>query len=99
MIDRLIEYSLGNRFVVVLAALLLIGVGVVSLANLPIDAVPDLTNVQVQVLTQSAGLGPVEVEQFITFPVETSLSGLPRIEEIRSLSLPGISAITVVFEE
>jgi len=99
MIDRLIEYSLGNRFVVILATLLLIAVGILSLTKLPIDAVPDLTNVQVQVLTQSPGLGPVEVEQFITFPVETSLSGMPRIEEIRSLSLPGIAAITVVFEE
>ncbi|MEJ7593263.1 MAG: CusA/CzcA family heavy metal efflux RND transporter [Planctomycetaceae bacterium] len=99
MIERIIEAALRNRFVVVLVALLLIAVGILSLTKLPIDAVPDLTNVQVQVLTQSPGLGPVEVEQFITFPVETSLSGLPRIEEIRSLSLPGISAITVVFEE
>lgn len=99
MIQRLIEFSLANRFVVVLLAMVLIGAGMLSIFRIPVDAVPDLTNVQVQVLTQAPGLGPVEVEQFITFPVETTLSGLPHIEAIRSLSLPGISAITVVFDE
>ncbi|MBI1311069.1 CusA/CzcA family heavy metal efflux RND transporter [bacterium] len=92
-------FSLNNRFVVVLLTLVLIGAGIVSMVGLPVDAVPDLTNTQVQVLTQAPSLGPVEVEQFITFPVETSLSGIPRVEEIRSLSLPGLSAVTVVFEE
>lgn len=92
-------FALNNRFVVVLFALVLIGAGIVSMLGLPVDAVPDLTNAQVQVLTQAPSLGPVEVEQFITFPVETSLSGIPRVEEIRSLSLPGLSAVTVVFEE
>ncbi|MHC4879057.1 MAG: efflux RND transporter permease subunit [Planctomycetota bacterium] len=89
----------SNRFLVVLLTLVLIGGGIVAMVGLPVDAVPDLTNTQVQVLTQAPSLGPVEVEQFITFPVETSLSGIPRVEEIRSLSLPGLSAVTVVFEE
>ncbi|MCA9249117.1 MAG: efflux RND transporter permease subunit, partial [Planctomycetales bacterium] len=99
MIQRLIDLSLDNRFAVILLTLVLVGLGTVSMLNLPVDAVPDLTNVQVLVLTQSPGLGPVEVEQFITFPVETSLSGLPRVKEIRSLSLAGLSNITVVFED
>ncbi|NQV26110.1 MAG: efflux RND transporter permease subunit [Rhodopirellula sp.] len=99
MIQQLISFSLNNRFLVVLLTLVLIGAGVVSMVGLPVDAVPDLTNTQVQVLTQAPSLGPVEVEQFITFPVETSLSGIPRVEEIRSLSLPGLSAVTVVFED
>lgn len=99
MVQRLIDASLSNRFAVILVTLLLIGLGTVSMLNLPVDAVPDLTNVQVLVLTKSPGLGPVEVEQFITFPVETALSGLPRVEEIRSLSLAGLSNVTVVFED
>jgi heavy metal efflux system protein len=68
-------------------------------STIPLDAVPDLTNVQVQVLTNSPSLGPVEVEQFITFPVENAMSGLPRIAEIRSISRFGLSAVTVAFEE
>lgn len=99
MIQRLIDLSLNNRFAVVLLTLLLIGLGTVAMVNLPVDAVPDLTNVQVLVLTQAPALGPVEVEQFITFPVETSLSGMPRVAEIRSLSLAGLSNVTVVFED
>ncbi len=99
MIHFLIELCLKNRFVVVLLTLVLVGFGTLSMVSLPVDAVPDLTNVQVLVLTQAPGLGPVEVEQFITFPVETSLSGLPKIEEIRSLSLAGLSNVTVVFKE
>jgi cobalt-zinc-cadmium resistance protein CzcA len=99
MIQRLIDLSLDNRFAVFLLTLVMVGLGIVSMVNLPVDAVPDLTNVQVLVLTQAPGLGPVEVEQFITFPVETSLSGMPRVAEIRSLSLAGLSNVTVVFED
>ncbi len=95
----MIDFSLRNRFIVSLGALLLVAAGLWAMARLPIDAVPDVTNVQVQVLTAAPALGPDEVEQFITFPVETAMSGMPRIEEIRSLSQFGLSAITVVFEE
>ncbi len=73
--------------------------GVYSLLNLPIDAVPDVTNVQVQVLTSAPSLAPLEVERQITFPVEVAMSGLPNVEEIRSVSKFGISNITIVFEE
>ena len=99
MIQRIIDFSLNNRFLVIVLWLLLVAAGIVSLRTLPIDAVPDVTNVQVQVLTNSPGLAPEEVEQFITFPVETAMSGLPRIEEIRSISRFGLSVVTVVFEE
>ena len=99
MVQNIIEWSLNNRFIVMLLAAVLLGGGIVSVTTLPLDAVPDLTNVQVQVLTTSPSLGPVEVEQFITFPVENALSGLPRVDEIRSISRFGLSAVTVAFEE
>lgn len=99
MVHSIIHWSLDNRFIVMLLALLLLVVGFFSAAKLPLDAVPDLTNVQVQVLTTSPALGPVEVEQFITFPVENAMSGLPKVTEIRSISRVGLSAVTVVFEE
>lgn len=99
MVNRVIEASLNNRFVVLLLVLLLIGGGLWSMLRLPIDAVPDVTNVQVQVLTNAPALGPVEVEQYITFPVEAAMSGLPRVEEIRSVTRLGLSAVTIVFEE
>ncbi len=82
-----------------LLALVLLGGGFVAVSTLPLDAVPDLTNVQVQVLTVSPALGPVEVEQFITFPVENAMSGLPQVSEIRSISRFGLSAVTVAFED
>lgn len=99
MVGSIIHWSLENRFIVMLLAVVLMGVGVVSVASLPLDAVPDLTNVQVQVLTTSPALGPVEVEQFITFPVENAMSGLPHVSEIRSISRIGLSAVTVAFED
>tara|TARA_R110002073_G_scaffold57246_2_gene145656 strand:- start:8122 stop:11271 length:3150 start_codon:yes stop_codon:yes gene_type:complete len=99
MINRLIDFSLNNRFLVIILWLLVVGVGLQSIQKLPVDAVPDVTNVQVQVLTNSPGLAPEEVERFITFPVETAMSGLPKIEEIRSVSKFGLSVVTLVFQE
>lgn len=99
MVNHIINWSLENRFIVMLLAVVLLGVGIMSAATLPLDAVPDLTNIQVQVLTTSPALGPVEVEQFITFPVENAMSGLPKVSEIRSISRFGLSAVTVAFED
>lgn len=99
MIDRILEWSLGNRFLVLAFALVLVLGGFAALRSLPIDAVPDVTNVQVQVLTSVPALGPEEVERFITTPVELAMSGLPRLEEVRSISRFGLSAVTVVFED
>lgn len=96
---RLVDWSLDNRLLVLTLWAVLVALGVHSVLRLPIDAVPDITNVQVQVLTDSPGLAPEEVEQFVTFPVESALSGLPKIEEIRSLSKFGLSVVTAVFEE
>lgn len=99
MVNRLIEFSIKNPMLVILGALLMAGAGLWAVTQLPIDAVPDVTNVQVQVLTKAPALGPEEIEQFITFPIEAAMSGVPRVEEIRSLSQFGLSAITIVFEE
>lgn len=97
--SALIDFSLANRFVTFFNALLLLSIGTWAVTQLPIDAVPDVTNVQVQVLTTSPALGPEEVEQFITFPIETAMSGVPKVAEIRSVSQFGLSAITIVFDE
>ena len=97
--SRIIDFSLNNRFLIIVLWLLVAAIGINSLMDLPIDVVPDVTNIQVQILTNSPGLAPEEVERFITFPVETSMSGLPAIEEIRSVSKFGLSVVTVVFEE
>ena len=97
--SRIVDFSLDNRFLVIILWVLVVGVGINSLTELPIDAVPDVTNIQVQILTNSPGLPPEEVERFVTFPVETAMSGLPAIEEVRSVSKFGLSAVTVVFEE
>ena len=96
---RLLDAALHARAFVLLAVLLLIAAGIYSMMRLPIDAVPDVTNVQVQILTKSPALGPAEIEQFVTYPVEAAMNGLPRLQEIRSISRYGISAVTVVFDE
>lgn len=99
MFDKIIHFSVKNRFIVFVLTLVLVAFGLQALRKLPIDAVPDITNVQVQVLTSSPGLGPVEVEKFITFPVEAAMSGLPDVAEIRSVSRFGLSVVTVVFDD
>jgi len=96
---RLIDLSLRNKFLVLILTAVMVGVGIYSLRRLPIDAVPDVTPNQVLILTQSPGLGPVEVERFITFPVETAMSGLPGITDIRSISRFGLSSVYIYFEE
>ncbi len=99
MVQRIIHWSLHNRFIVLIASLLILGMGLVAATQIPLDAVPDLTNVQVQVLTNSPALGPEEVEQFITFPIENAMSGVPNVDEIRSISRFGLSAVTVTFHD
>ncbi len=96
---RLIDFSLRNKFLVLVLTAVMVGFGVRAMLRLPIDAVPDVTPNQVLVLTQAPGLGPLEVERFITFPVETAMSGLPGITDIRSVSRFGLSAVYIYFEE
>ena len=97
--DRIVDLALRNRFLVLAGTLLAAGLGVWSMFRLPIDAVPDVTPNQVMVLTQAPGIGPAEVEQFVTVPVETAMSGLPGITAIRSVSRFGLSSVYVYFEE
>jgi cobalt-zinc-cadmium resistance protein CzcA len=99
MFDRIIAYSVKNKFVIGLMVSVLVFWGIYSLRQLPIDAVPDITNNQVMVITNSPNLATLEVERFITTPIELSLQNLQRIEEIRSISRFGLSVVTVVFEE
>jgi cobalt-zinc-cadmium resistance protein CzcA len=99
MFDRLIVGALRNRSLVLLILVFLVGSGVYSLLHLPIDAVPDITNVQVMALTDVPALGPEEVEQFITIPVENSMNGIPRITEVRSISQFGLSLVWIIFED
>ena len=95
----LLAAVLRQRLLVTFLVVLLIGVGTWSAMRLPIDAVPDVTNVQVQINTNAAALSPLEVERQITLPVELSMFGLPALEEIRSISKFGLSQVTVVFKE
>ncbi len=97
--DHLLTFSLRYRFFTLVAIGVVLAAGLWSFARLTIDAVPDLTPVQVQVLTKAPALGPIEVEQFITFPIEASLSGLPALRELRSVSRYGLSAVTAIFED
>ena len=99
MIVSLLEFSLRQRILVIGLACLLSVVGVIAFQSIPIDAYPDVTNIQVQVLTEAAGLSPVEVERFITYPLELQMTGLPGLAEIRSLSKFALSQITVVFND
>ncbi len=99
MINALIRFSIANKLVVLLLVAIMAAGGAYSLINLPIDAVPDVTNVQVQVLTGAPSLAPLEIERQITFPVEVAMSGLPNVEEIRSVSKFGISNVTIVFSD
>ncbi len=99
VLKRLIEYSLANRFLVIMASILMAGLGVFSTLRLPIDAVPDLTNTQVTVITAAGSLPPVEVERQVTYPIEWAMGGLPQVDEVRSISKFGLSVITIVFTE
>ena len=99
MINALIKFSVANRLIVLLLVAIMAAAGAYSLINLPIDAVPDVTNVQVQILTAAPSLAPLEIERQITFPVEAAMSGLPDVEEIRSVSKFGLSAVTIVFAD
>ena len=99
MFQKLITYSIHHKLVVAVATLALVAWGVWSLVHLPFDATPDITNNQVQVITQAPALGAQEVEQSITTPIEMALANIPRLEERRSISRSGLSVITLVFDD
>ena len=99
MIESLLRFSIAKRWLIISLTLVLMAVGSWSYQKLPIDAVPDITNVQVQINTRADGYSPLETEHRITYPVETALTGLPNLSYTRSLSRYGLSQVTVVFEE
>ena len=99
MFERIIRFAVEQRWLVLLAVIGMAAFGIYSYQNLPIDAVPDITNVQVQINTAAPGYSPLEAEQRITFPVETAMAGLPHLEQTRSLSRYGLSQVTVIFKE
>ncbi|MGH8542709.1 MAG: efflux RND transporter permease subunit [Gammaproteobacteria bacterium] len=99
MFERLLKFSIEQRWLILLATLGMAALGVYNYQRLPIDAVPDITNVQVQINTEAPGYSPLEAESRITFPIETAMSGLPRLQETRSLSRYGLSQVTVIFED
>ncbi|HAD48539.1 MAG TPA: CusA/CzcA family heavy metal efflux RND transporter [Idiomarina sp.] len=99
MIDALIRFAVDRRWLVLAATLLVAAAGVYSTLKLPIDAVPDITNVQVQINSEAPGYSPLETEQRISYPVETAMAGLPKLDYTRSISRYGLSQVTVVFEE
>src|SRR5262245_19068372 len=99
MINSILNFSVRQRMLVALGAVVLAGFGILALKQIPIDAFPDVTNVQVQVLAKAGGMSPPEVEKLVTRPIEIQMGGLPRLTEIRSVSKIGLSAITIVFED
>jgi cobalt-zinc-cadmium resistance protein CzcA len=99
MLDKLVRFSVRRRGVVLVLSALVAIIAVGAAGNLSIDAVPDVTNVQVSVLTAAPGLSPSEVEQYITYPVETAMNGLPDVTEIRSVSRTAVSSVTVIFKD
>ena len=99
MFEKLIHLAIEHRWLVILAVLAMAVLGVFNYQNLPIDAVPDITNVQVQINTTAAGYSPLETEQRITYPIETVMAGLPQLEQTRSLSRYGLSQVTVIFHD
>src|SRR5829696_1932777 len=99
MLERIIRLSIAHRWLVLILALALAGLGAWNYTRLPIDATPDITNVQVQINTEAAGYSPLEAEQRLTYPIETALAGLARLDYTRSISRYGLSQVTVVFED
>nr|WP_294975188.1 CusA/CzcA family heavy metal efflux RND transporter [uncultured Pseudomonas sp.] len=99
MFERIIRFAIEQRYLVLLAVLGMAGLGIASYQKLPIDAVPDITNVQVQVNTSAPGFTPLETEQRITYPVETAMAGLPGLQQSRSISRSGLSQVTVIFKD
>lgn len=99
LLNKLLAFSVRHRWLVVAVTLVVGAVGAYNFTRLPIDAVPDITNVQVQINTSVKALPPEEVERLVTFPIEWSMGGVPRVEEVRSISRYGLSQVTLIFEE
>lgn len=99
MIEKIIAFSLRQRTLILIVLALIVGVGLYSFLSLPIDAFPDVTNIQVEVVATAPGLSPLEIEKFVTYPVEMAMRGLPGLDIMRSVTKYGISVITLVFQD
>ena len=99
MIEKLLDASIRFRWAVVLLTLIISAYGLTQLLKLPIDAVPDITNKQVQINTVEPNLGPLDIERLVTFPIETAMAGIPGLQSSRSISRNGFSQVTVIFED
>src|SRR5512137_2835356 len=99
MIESIVRASLQQRIILVVVAIALVAFGGRAVKTLSVDAFPDVTNVQVQIATEAPGRSPEEVERFATVPLEVAMTGLPGLEEMRSLNKPGLSLITLVFSD
>ena len=99
MLEKILQFSIRHRWFILMASLAVAALGAYNYKNLPIDAVPDITNVQVQINTEAPGYSPLETEQRITYIVETALGGLPSMDYTRSVSRYGLSQVTVVFKD
>lgn len=99
MLERALEFSLRQRFVVVLGAILLVILGILAWPQVNLDAVPDITTNQISINTETGGMSPEEVEKLVTFPIETAMGGIPGVEQVRSLSQFGLSQVNVVFRD
>ena len=99
LLETIIRFAIAHRWLMLALTLVLVGVGIWSFTRLPIDATPDITNVQVQINTEAPGYSPLESEQRVTFPIETAIAGLPGLDYTRSISRYGLSQVTVVFED
>ncbi len=99
MLERLMAASLRNRLLVGLGLVLVVAIGTWSIATIPIDAFPDVTNIQVEVISTAPGLSPLEIERAVTYPIETAMRGLPGLVTMRSATKYGISVVTLVFRD
>jgi cobalt-zinc-cadmium resistance protein CzcA len=99
MIERLMHLALHNRLLILLLVVLIVGVGALAFQTLPIDAFPDVTNIQVEVVSTAPGLSPLEIEKFVTYPIEMAMRGLPKLQLMRSITKYGLSVVTLVFHD
>ena len=99
MLENIVRSALAQRLIIVVLAAIALIVGLDAMRKLSVDAFPDVTNVQVQIATDATGRSPEEVERFVTVPIEIAMTGLPGMEEMRSLNKPGLSLITLVFTD
>lgn len=99
MIEKLMSFAMNNRVMVVILIAAIIGLGTIAFKTMPIDAFPDVTNVQVEIVSNAPGLSPLEIEKFVTYPVEMSMRGIPGLETMRSITKYGLSVVTLVFKD